>query len=128
MGTIFVTYFMSLDGVISSPETFAGEDFGGDDLNAVIERLDQSHEVFVIGRRQYDEWWWEEATDSSMSSRRRISTRSRSSRSARAYRASSSKCASSTGPPDFGAVAQAAQRHGAEILGPPPAILLGPTG
>ncbi|CAN5597582.1 dihydrofolate reductase family protein [soil metagenome] len=56
MGTIISTYFMSLDGVISSPETFAGPDFGGEDLGEVIERLDQSHEVFVIGRKQYDEW------------------------------------------------------------------------
>ncbi len=66
MGTIIATYFMSLDGVISSPETFAGKDFGGDDLGGVIERLDQSHEVFVIGRKQYDEWsqhWTGEGKD-----------------------------------------------------------------
>ncbi len=66
MGTIIATYFMSLDGVISSPETFAGPDLGGDDLGEVIERLDQSHEVFVIGRKQYDEWsqhWTNEGKD-----------------------------------------------------------------
>ncbi len=66
MGTTVATYFMSLDGVISSPETFAGPDFGGDDLGEVIERLDQSHEVFVIGRKQYDEWsqhWTNEGKD-----------------------------------------------------------------
>lgn len=66
MGSIIATYFMSLDGVISSPETFAGPDFGGEDLGEVIERLDQSHEVFVIGRKQYDEWsqhWTNEGKD-----------------------------------------------------------------
>lgn len=31
----------------------------------------------------------------------------------------------SSGTPDFGAMAAAAQRHGAEILGPPLAVLLG---
>ncbi|MEO6627009.1 MAG: dihydrofolate reductase family protein [Aquihabitans sp.] len=66
MGTISATYFISLDGVISSPETFTGPDFGSKDLGEVIERLDQSHEVFVIGRKQYDEWsqhWTNEGKD-----------------------------------------------------------------
>jgi len=66
MGTIIATYFMSLDGVISSPEKFAGKDFGGDDLGEVIERLDQSHEVFVMGQKQYAEWsqhWTDEGKD-----------------------------------------------------------------
>ena len=66
MGTIIATYFMSLDGVISSPETFAGPEVGGDEVSEVIERLDQSHEIFVMGRKQYDEWsqhWTNEGKD-----------------------------------------------------------------
>jgi dihydrofolate reductase len=55
MGSISATYFMSLDGVIEAPDHFT-QDIGGDQIGDTIMRLDQSHEVFVIGRKQYDEW------------------------------------------------------------------------
>jgi dihydrofolate reductase len=55
MGRIVSNFFISLDGVVESPDKWHFPYFD-DDMGQVIERGMESSTAFLMGRRLYDEW------------------------------------------------------------------------
>lgn len=55
MGRIVSNFFISLDGVVESPDKWHFPYFD-DDMGAVIERGMETSTAFLMGRRLYDDW------------------------------------------------------------------------
>lgn len=64
MGRIVSNFFISLDGVVESPEKWHMPYFD-DEMGAVIGAGMQTNAAFLMGRRLYDEWsaFWPQSDD-----------------------------------------------------------------
>ena len=64
MGRIVSNFFISLDGVVESPDQWHFPYFD-DEMGAVISSAMETQGAFLLGRRLYDEWseYWTSNTD-----------------------------------------------------------------
>ncbi len=64
MGKIVANFFISLDGVVESPDQWHFPWFN-DEMGAVIGAGMETNKAFLMGRTMYDEWaaYWPDSTD-----------------------------------------------------------------
>lgn len=64
MGKIIASFFISLDGVVESPDEWHMEYFN-DEMGSVVSSGMDTNKAFLMGRKLYDEWagYWPDSTD-----------------------------------------------------------------
>ncbi|WP_026453410.1 dihydrofolate reductase family protein [Saccharomonospora iraqiensis] len=64
MGRIIANFFISLDGVVESPDEWHFPYFD-DEMGAVVAAGMETNKAFLMGRTLYDEWaaYWPDSTD-----------------------------------------------------------------
>jgi len=64
MGRISSSFFISLDGVVESPDQWH-TDYFNDEMGSVVSAGMDTNKAFLMGRKLYDEWaeYWPTSTD-----------------------------------------------------------------